>query len=61
MTADELHALLAEYHNPKVVIGELIYKRIQTVVNNYLSRRDLRSTPGGWRGRMRQRTLSTTS
>jgi hypothetical protein len=40
MTADELHALLAEYHNPKVVIGELIYRRIQTVVKSLLSRRN---------------------
>jgi hypothetical protein len=40
MTADELHALLAEYRNPKIVIGELIYRRIQTVVKSLLSRRD---------------------
>ncbi len=40
MTADDLQPLLAEYHNRKVVIGELIYKRIQTVVKSLLSRRD---------------------
>jgi hypothetical protein len=40
MTADDLQPLLAEYHNPKVVIGELIYRRIQTVVKSLLSQRD---------------------
>jgi hypothetical protein len=40
MTADELDALRAEYSDPKIVIGELIYRRTQNVVRSLLSRRD---------------------
>jgi hypothetical protein len=40
MTADELAALRAEYSDPEIVIGELIYTRTKTIVNSLLSRRD---------------------